>query len=519
MELSEYFLTRPGRFVVDDINKPIKKSKKLVDSTPIVAVRNFCSGMQSGCTSAAMRWFRNQVKAQNLKKHHEVKLWCSQTEEVMRNVLLLSNFYEVQLGVYEHIATSLCACVSMEADCETGVNFKLLPVGSYRYSKDHRGEVDTVCRNYKEKARNLVKFYGEKNCSESVRNAANENKEMYFDVVHFVEPNKNHNEKSPFAQHKRFVSVTYEVASGQILKKSGFDRLPFVVFEAKVNGEDNYPSSCPAVEALPDVKQLMAVVKEYAKAAKKITSPAYKGPASLQRSNMTDTPGAFFAEDDNGRGISPVYEVPPAALQPLAAEKAELKQIIKEHFYNDLFAVILNTAERGRTATEVNEIKEEKMVLLSPLLDQIHKGLRKVLEWVFHECIRVGLFPSAPEILQGQNIDIEFISTLAQAQKVRGLASIERFTTFTLNLAGALDPILAKKLKGENIIDNYADVASVPPDLVAPNEELEAIREAAAQKQAQAEQMAALQQSTEMIKNVGGVDAFGGELMNRMGVG
>ncbi len=50
----------------------------------------------------------------------------------------------------------------------------------------------------------------------------------------------------------------------------------------------------------------------------------------------------------------------------------ELKETIKEHFYNDLFAVILNTAERGRTATEVNEVKEEKMVLLSPLLDQVH---------------------------------------------------------------------------------------------------------------------------------------------------
>ena len=36
-----------------------------------------------------------------------------------------------------------------------------------------------------------------------------------------------------------------------------------------------------------------------------------------------------------------------------------IKQVIKEHFYNDLFAMILSTAQRGRTATEVNELKEE----------------------------------------------------------------------------------------------------------------------------------------------------------------
>ena len=76
-------------------------------------------------------------------------------------------------------------------------------------------------------------------------------------------------------------------------------------------------------------------------------------------------PGYFVEEDENGRGLSPIYEVNPRVLE-LKNEKDETKQTIKEHFYNDLFAMILNTAERGRTATEVNELKEEKMVLLSP---------------------------------------------------------------------------------------------------------------------------------------------------------
>lgn len=518
-ELSEHLSPRTSRFLVNDANKGVKKSKKIIDSTPLIALRNFCSGMQSGCTSAAMRWFKNQIKNPQLRKHYEAKLWCSQVEELMRNILLESNFYECQLGIYDNIASLLFGCLSLESDYETVVNFKLLPVGSYRYSKDHRGEVDTLCRMYKEKATNLVKLYGENNCSEAVRSAASENKEVYFEVVYFVEPNKKYNEKSPFSVHKRFISVTYELGSGQILKKSGFDRFPFVVFEAKVNGEDTYPTSCPGVEALPDVKQLNTVVKEYAKAAKKISSPAYKGPANLKRNNLSDTPGSYFPEDDNGKGISPVYEVPPTILQPLAQEKSELKQIIKEHFYNDLFAVILNTAERGRTATEVNEVKEEKMVMLSPLLDQVHKGLRKVLEWIFHECDRVNILPPPPEILQGENIEIEFVSTLAQAQKVKGIASVERFTTFVLNLSNTLDPVLKHKLVGEAIIDGYSDIANIPPEYMAPNEKLDVVRQAMAAEQEQAKQMAAMQQGSEMIKNVGGIDAFGGDLMSRMGVG
>lgn len=95
---------------------------------------------------------------------------------------------------------------------------------------------------------------------------------------------------------------------------------------------------------------------------------------------------------------------------------------------------------------------------------------------------------------------------------------MERFCTFTINIAQAVDPILARKLKAEKIIDDYADFANIDPEQVAPTEELELFRQQQAQKQEQAEQMAALQQGSEVIKNVGGADAFGGELMARLGL-
>ena len=196
----------------------------------------------------------------------------------------------------------------------------------------------------------------------------------------------------------------------------------------------------------------------------------------------------------------------------------ELKQMIKEHFYNDLFAMILNTAERGRTATEVNELKEEKMVLLSPLLEQIHTALKQVLEWIYFESIEKRILPDVPQELVGQEIEIEFISTLAQAMKAQNIASMERFSTFVANLAQAIDPALVKKIKGEKMIDDYADFANIDPQQVASEEELAAYRQMMNEKQQQQEQMAALTQGSQLIKNMGGVDAFGGELMQRVGM-
>lgn len=249
-----------------------------------------------------------------------------------------------------------------------------------------------------------------------------------------------------------------------------------------------------------------------------MVTPAYKGPASLKNTDLSDAPGHFNETDENGNGLSPIYEVNPRVLE-LKDGINEMRESIKSIFYNDLFAMILNTAERGRTATEVNELKEEKMVLLSPLLEQIHTALKQILDWLFYEELRVGILPEIPEELQGQDIEIEFVSTLAQAMKAQNIASMERFTTFVANMGQAIDPVLLKKIQGEKMIDDYADFANIDPAQITPTDEIMKYRAAMEQKQQQAEQLAAMQQGSEMVKNMGGVDAFGGELMQRLGMG
>jgi len=518
--LSDYFLTRATRFLVDNVNKPIKKSKKILDSVTTTAVKNFSSGMQSGATSAATRWFKIQTKKKELNDIHEVKIWINQQEELMRRILAASNFYQSQLEIYKHLGTFGFACMSMEFDYRTVVNFKVLPIGSYRYAKDHRGEPDTLCRHYKENAQNIVKKYGYHNCSQAVKDAYDNNRyDSLFHIVYFVEPNKEYNPKSPLARHKKFISATYQLGEDKFLKLSGYDRFPFAIFEAEVNGEDNYPSNCPGIEALPDARQLMMQVREYSKALKKIVSPLYRGPAGLQKKKgLNDAPGYVIDDDDNGRGITPVYEVPPKILQ-LDQDNDRLRNAIKEHFYNDLFAVILNTADRGRTATEVNEIKEEKMVLLSPLLDQVHKGLRCVQDFIFFLTIETGIMPIPPDIIQQEDIEVEFVSALALAQKVKGISSIERFTTFTTNLAQAVDPTLVYKINADKIVDDYAEIANISPEHLKSTDEVNKKRAEIAQQQQMQQQMQSLQQGSEMIKNMGGIDSIGGDLMTRLGVG
>lgn len=520
-ELAEHFYPRSVRFLAKDVNKTNKKRNiKILDSTPVTAVRNFSSGMMSGATSPAQNWFKFKIKNYDMENDHEVKQWCAAVEKKVRDAFNCSRIYEQLPIVYKQLGVFGFSALAFESDYDDVFTSKVLPIGSYRYAKNFKGDVDTFAREYSETAKNLVEQFGIDNVSMAVKKAYEKSPQTYFEVIHMVMPNPNYDESLVWAVNKKYISVYYEKShkDNKFLSIGGFNKFPYVVFESETNGEDVYPSDCPAINALPDVKQLITMVKEYAKAIKKIVSPPLKGPAKFKDRTISTLPESYVEDvEGNDAGVRPIHEVNPRILE-LAQQIDVIKATIKEHFYNDLFAMILNTAERGRTATEVNELKEEKMVLLSPLLEKIHSGLNHALDWVIAEFIEVDILPPPPEQIQGGELEIEFVSTLAQAQKVQKIAAMERFSTFTLNLANTLDPSLRYKINGCKMIDDYADFANIDPTQIMPTEYVEKLKMQQMQEEEQAKQMAALQQGTEMIKNMGGVDAIGQNLAERVGM-
>ena len=514
-ELADYYSPRSVQFIAKNARKPIVRNRKIIDSTPLIALRNFSSGMMSGATSPTNRWFKTTISNADIANDYYLKNWCARQEELTREILYSSNFYQCLPEIYKQIGIFGFSAISLNSDYDNVVNFKVLPVGSYYYAKNYKGKIDTFCRVYCDTAKNIAQMFPL--CPDEIREAVKENPLKLFEIIHFVEENKFYRTKRLSSRFSKYVSAVILSSKNEFLSVKGYDKFPYVVFESSSSSDIDYPQDSPGINALADVKQLMTMVKEYAKAVKKIVCPTYKGPASLKNKKLADVPGAYIEEDENGRGITPVYEVNPRVLE-LKQEKDELKNSIKEHFYNDLFAMILSTSEHSRTATEVNELKEEKMVLLSPLLEQIHTALRQILRWVYDEEIKTGILKPLKEEYRNYRFNIEFVSSLAQAQKVSNISSMERFTTFVSNIANSIDPVLKSKLNGEKIIEDYATYANISPTQIVPSDELEKVRNALSQAQNQEQQMNIIQKSSQIIQNMGGVDSTGSDLLSRFGI-
>ena len=94
-DIADYFCPNSVRFIARNVNKPRVKSKKIIDSTPLIAVRNFAAGMMTGATAPTRRWFKTSVMNKGIEKTWNVKDWCEKQGELTRRILYASNFYQL----------------------------------------------------------------------------------------------------------------------------------------------------------------------------------------------------------------------------------------------------------------------------------------------------------------------------------------------------------------------------------------------------------------------------------------
>jgi hypothetical protein len=151
------------------------------------------------------------------------------------------------------------------------------------------------------------------------------------------------------------------------------------------------------------------------------------------------------------------------------------------------------------TATEVVQRNEEKMRLLGPVLGRLQSELlRPLIDRTFAILLRKKLFRQAPDFLSGVDIQIEYVSPLAKAQRASELQSIMRAIEIFGSLA-QVSPVF-DHINIDNLVTHLADIVGVPAKVLNSKSEVNAIRQ---QKQQQADQQMQMQQ-LQQVAQAGG---------------
>jgi len=509
--LSQNFLPRKMRSLEleGDVTNKGGLRKDILRSTGILSMRDLAAGMHGGMTSPARPWFRLSLQDEDMAAFKPVRSWLDDCQDRMRTIFHRSNFYNVAHTAYGQLGTFGTAFMFELQDPRAGVRFHPLVVGEYVLDIDENGRVDTVFRACPMTIRQLIRRFGFDNLPDTVKRMHESPSRGMVDrfvVVHAVFPRSDRNAQKLDSKNMPWASVYYleagegskNIAGGlqypHLLSEGGFAEFPGFGPRWDVTGNDVYGDS-PGMDVLGNVLQMQAMERSKLKALQKLVDPPMARPSTTK--GLSLLPGAENVYDMGGSNqpIYPIMNIRPDT-QGIMVALDDLKTEIRQGLYNDLFKMLMDSDRRQITAREIAAKEEEKLILLGPVLERLHDELfMPMIDRTWNLMMEQNMLPEPPEEVQGQDLKIEFISLLAQAQKMVSTTAVDQFMNF-VSIHGQAFPELLDVVNVDKMADGYASFLGVETDMLLAQEDRDGKREQRAQQiqQAQqAEQMAAAQ--------------------------
>jgi hypothetical protein len=464
-----------------------KRMEQVFDSSPIQAVELLAASLHGMLTNPSTPWFTLRFKDEEIENEDEAKLWLEASTDAMYTAFNRSNFQQEIFELYHDLITFGTAAMFIEEDDDDIIKFSTRHINEVFIAENDKGRIDTIYRRFKISARAAMQKFGEA-VSSDVQSAFKKDPYKEVEILHAVYPRSDFNPNKKDKKNMPFESVYIEFKNGNELSVSGFREFPFVVPRYLKASNEIYGRS-PAMTALPDVKMLNEMCKTTIKAAQKQVDPPLLVPDDGFLLPVRTVPGGlnFYRSGTRDR-IEPLNI---GANNPLGLNmEQQRRDSIRAVFYVNQ---LMMQDGPQMTATEVIQRNEEKMRLLGPVLGRLQSELLKpLIDRVFAILLRNNMLPAAPEFLSGRDIEIEYVSPLAKAQKSTELQSIMRAVEILGSLANVA-PVF-DYVNFDNLVKHLADIVGVPQKILKTQSQVNAERQQAAQQQEQMQQMQQLQQ-------------------------
>ena len=503
--IRDYQLPYIGCFddTADTTDYARRRDTNIYHSVAWQANQSFAAGVMSGLTPPSRQWFRLIWSNDTMKNHPEAGELLDKRMNILQDVLLKSNFYNAIHSSYLELAFGQ-APLAIFQDADTGVHFVPFTVGTYMMENGPDGIVDTFCTKYELTARQLADKFGADRLPSSIRaELENGGVKTKHKLWWLVEPNRFHdrNKEVMDKYHMKYLSLYWlEEGEKDFLDIGGFQEWPIPVARYLVTGNETYGKG-PGWFAEGDSKGLQKLEKDDIIAVELGIKPPMAASATTAKQGINLTPGSYTVVERN-EPVTPLFNVN-VNLQHLQEKILDLQDRIKRAYSADLFMMLERLEDKNMTAQEVLQRKQEQLQQLGPVVQRLQfEFLRKIIERVYNILDRAGILPQPEDAelalaLSNEEVTIEYISPLAQAQKMAGMTNIEQAIAFTGQLA-QFDQSVLDKIDFAKTIDSYFDMVGAPASIKRTEEEYEAIQQQKAQAMAEAKQQEQMAQAVQM---------------------
>lgn len=413
-----------------------KAHQKVFDGTMEQAGDLCAAGLQALAANPSVKWLALRAMREALNRQRSVAFWLEDTADRIYAVFnsTSANYAgqaHEQLLEYVHFGTGPMYVGDRHGNLPL---FSTRPLRECYLGESAEGRVDKVFRRFKFTARQAVQEWG-RAAGEKVLEAWADPKKIdsEFTFIHAVYPRGEGQIKMLAGakgmmrpQEMPFADCVVNLDEKLIVAEGGFHEFPFAVPRMSKRAGEPYGRGC-GMKALPDGKMLQRGTKVNIGGAELVMKPPLQvpddgvvGPLSMKPLAMNHV-RAEIMQQMGGNAIRPIL----TGANPQIGE--ELLKGMRDRIDRAYFVHLLQFARDPQmTATQVLRITEQTMQALNPTIARLQvEDLGAKVQRVFGIMQRGNMLLPVPPELEGQEIQVEYVSPIAKQQRVgeaRGMA-------------------------------------------------------------------------------------------------
>ena len=499
-EVSDYSVGR-GDFVTTRVPGQ-QRNIRIYDSTSSDANVLLGAAMHSMASNPNTDWFDIRFSEDVLNEDEAGKEWLQAIKPRLRAAFSRpeSGFTTQMSELYADLPAFGTACMFIEDDPAIGAKFISVPLREVYIDVDHQGLVTVIFREFQLQAWQAAEMFPqafEDGLLPKVKKSLDKHPNKKFRFLHHVRRNTNRLPGKIDAANRPWESIYIALDDQTVPKESGFFENPYAVPRWTLDTGEKYGRG-PGIKTLPEQKMLNAMWRTYIRGVEKAVDPPLlvEDDGVLPGSSIRVTPSALISVRTDGK-LDPVRPLQVGANFPVAKDMVEDRTAkVQKGWHSEIIQAF---QDPRMTATQVIELARLSQRILSPVMARLQvDALNPMLVRVFDIESKRSDFPPPPEGMEDSELEIEYVSPIARAQKQSDAQAI--MDTFAA--------VLAVSEVAPEVLDNIdMDVAtraiargnSVPLGVLRSTSDVEERRAIQQEQEAQQQQMQQLQQGAETV--------------------
>jgi len=498
-ELARMYLPNRAGFT-GEVSEGDERNWDIYTSAPRLARRGLATALSTMLRAPGREWFTARAKDEMLNYDEQSRVWLS-TATKITYAALYDPDVDADRALSEaddDLVTFGTAVIQVLWDlAKSKLQLKTIPLKNAVLMVNAQGKVDGIAYFMPMELRQILDLFPEEKLTQKMKDCLQKGEPKFneqFEILHVVMPNDDYQRFGKSKNKLAYKSLWFSVKDKELLDEGGYMSFPYIVPRWDTMTGEVYGRS-PAMVALADARLANAVTKTMIEAGEKALDPPLTAPADMIRGDVELFAGGLTLYDSSGFAfqgdpIKPVQlgKIPDKIYEFLG----EIERRIYAAFYRDVLE-LPNTGEKDITATEINARMDQYLRQAAPVFSRIESQYNApLINRIFELLAANGMFPDAPQQLQGAEITFEYESPVKQARDkgkaikmLEGLQAVLPMVEMNPSIADNIDMDITARM----ILQNFG----FPQEAMAPMEKMQAIR-AQREQEAQMAKMAMMAQ-------------------------